>query len=91
LKAIILQHNNGERWVSVGMLEAMPDGTVACDAATEGTANSEFYNPTLDRRVNASEPEPFFQTLVEFVGNIYFRWVWVDAEIKAKMEAASSA
>lgn len=77
MKAIVLQQNDGDKWRSIGMLEATPDGMVEYDDATKETAESEFYNPTVDRRVDCREPELFFQTIVEYTGNAYFRWLWV--------------
>lgn len=78
LKAAVLQQFDGERWQNIGMVEAAADGAFVVDDTTKHVADREFYNPQEDRLVTAAEPELFIKTLVENVGNAYFRWVEVD-------------
>ena len=70
LKHIQLQSYIAGRWVVVGDLELLPDGTISVSDTLEATRviknDRGLFNPALGRVVTPVETALYFQTLVKF-------------------------
>lgn len=94
LKHIQLQSYVAGRWVVVGDLELLPDGTIIVSDTPEATRviknDRGLFNPELGRVVTPVETALFFETLVKFGSGRTWRAVDHDGSDALPEEPQSS-